>query len=291
MAIYLCAVATDAPENYEIGLKSRTWGVTSQYRKRIEGVMKGDTLVFLVGGRFRSIHRVESDPFEDRRLLWPPLENGDPYPFRISLSQPQFQGDVRARDLAQHISMFQKFPSNWGLAVQGPKGIFNPGLSQADLELIKAQMAPIAPGALPPPPDPALVRQATDRQQAFFRFYEKDVEDHFDPILGQLGLTLYRAADGRLGRQFAIEGGRIDLLCRDPKDEAYVVLELKKGEAPQDTLLQTLRYMSYVRTYLAQGKGVRGIILTEAADKTLVNVVQEVPNIQIRYYRVSIELV
>ena len=38
--------------------------------------------------------------------------------------------------------------------------------------------------------------------------------------------------------------------------------ELKKGEAPNETLLQILRYMSWVRQNLSDGKDVKGIILT-----------------------------
>jgi hypothetical protein len=152
-------------------------------------------------------------------------------------------------------------------------------------------MSAVSPDSLSPAPDPDQVRQATYRQQTFFRLYERDVEDHFDPVLRGLGLRLYIGPDGRPGRQFQIEGGRIDLLCRDQKDGALVIVELKKGEAPQEALIQTLRYMSYVRAHLAEGKDVRGVILTEAADRTLVDVVREVPNIQIRYYRVAIELV
>ena len=49
--------------------------------------------------------------------------------------------------------------------------------------------------------------------------------------------------------------------------------------------------MSWTRQNLASGKDVRGIIFTEAADKTLVEIVKEVQNVEIQYYRVAIELV
>ena len=83
--------------------------------------------------------------------------------------------------------------------------------------------------------------------------------------------------------------GRIDLLCLD-KSGHFVVVELKKGEAPNKTLLQILRYMSWVRQHLANGKEVKGIILTESVDSSLVEIVKEVPNVYIRLYRVAIEL-
>lgn len=72
----------------------------------------------------------------------------------------------------------------------------------------------------------------------------------------------------------------------------YVIIELKKGEAPQETLLQILRYMSWVKQHLALNvtKKVRGITLTEHADTDLQNYMDEVPNVDIRYYKVSISL-
>ena len=55
--------------------------------------------------------------------------------------------------------------------------------------------------------------------------------------------------------------------------------------------MQILRYMSWVRTNLASGKeNVRGIILAEEAGSSLQEVVGEVPNVEIRNYRVRIEL-
>jgi len=96
---------------------------------------------------------------------------------------------------------------------------------------------------------------------------------------------------GKDGRQFSIEGGRIDLLCREKRGGNFVVIELKKGEAPNQTMLQILFYMSWVRQNMAQGKDVRGVILTETADSALVEIVKEVPNVDIQYYRLSVELV
>jgi hypothetical protein len=70
-------------------------------------------------------------------------------------------------------------------------------------------------------------------------------------------------------------------------------IELKKGEAPQETLLQILRYMSWIKQNMAlsQKKRVKGIILTEYADTERQNYIEEVPNVSIKYYKVSITLV
>ena len=67
--IYLCAVSQNFPENLDIGVQAGVWGVEERYAKRISQVRPGDTLVFLVGGDFRSVHRIESEPFKDSTLL------------------------------------------------------------------------------------------------------------------------------------------------------------------------------------------------------------------------------
>ena len=49
--------------------------------------------------------------------------------------------------------------------------------------------------------------------------------------------------------------------------------------------------MSWVRQTLAGSKNVRGIILTESANNTLSQIVKEVPNVDLRFYRIGIELI
>ncbi len=105
-----------------------------------------------------------------------------------------------------------------------------------------------------------------------------------------MGLSLFKDETGKNGRQYTYKDGRIDLLCVDAATRDFVVIELKKGEAPHETLLQILRYMSWVRQHLAKDKDVRGIILSEAADTSLIEVVKEVPSVEIRYYRLSLDL-
>ncbi len=42
---------------------------------------------------------------------------------------------------------------------------------------------------------------------------------------------------------------------------------------------------------MPNGKEVKGIILTESADLSLKNILGEVPNVSIEYYKVTLELV
>jgi len=86
------------------------------------------------------------------------------------------------------------------------------------------------------------------------------------------------------------EVGRIDLLCKSVITDDFVIVELKKGQAPNETLLQILRYMSWVRQHLSGKNDVKGIILTESADSGLEQILGEVPNVSIRYYSISVTL-
>ena len=84
-------------------------------------------------------------------------------------------------------------------------------------------------------------------------------------------------------------GGTV-ILCRDVKNNDFVVVDFNRGDAPTDTLIRLLRYMSWVRQNLAGKDEVRGIILTESANAALSDIVKAVPNVEPRFYRIGIEL-
>lgn len=248
--------------------------------------MPGDTLVFLVAGQYRSIHRIETAPFVDQTPLWP-AKDGDYFPNRIRISDPMFSGHAGAATLANRISFM--IGKTWGGTIQGASGVFNDRLTDEDLDLIKSNLikAPLRAKQ----PEPIEIQRTAERQLALFKFYESDIEQNVSSSLDALGLRLYTEPNtGRSGRQFVIDDGRIDLLCEDPETGDFVVIELKKGLAPEQTLLQILRYMSSVRQRIAGNRGVKGIILTESADTVLPRIVIEVPNVSIRYYRVNVDI-
>lgn len=287
MANYLCSIPSQLEENYQIGVRSGVWGVEEKYSHRIKPVQAGDKVVFIVGGRYRSVHRIESQPFIDNTELWP-RKDGSLFPHRIRMSRPEFEGDFPASQLADQIS-FMKGKA-WPGTIQGPNGVFNDRLTDRDLQLIASHLG-AAMGAAEPPPrseETPKARQSRERQEALLRFYEDDIEARLLAYLPQLGLRLFAGSDGRSGRQYVCPVGRIDLLCTEEKSN-FVVVELKKGEAPEQTLLQLLRYMSWVRQNLAKGRDVRGIIVAESADQNLRQIVGEVPGVSIQYYRVAID--
>jgi len=69
MKTYLCTVSGKFPENYQIGVQANRWGAEERYLKRIKPVQEGDQILFLVGGVFRTIHKIESCMFEEHSLL------------------------------------------------------------------------------------------------------------------------------------------------------------------------------------------------------------------------------
>lgn len=287
MTNFLCSVSGRFPENYDIGVRANRWGVEEKYEKKIRDVRAGDTLVFVVGGAFRSIHRIESEPFFDNTPLWP-KKDGSLFPHRIKISDPFKRGRLPVKEIAAQISFMEgKF---WGGTIQGPHGVFNKRLTDADTRIIRKHLAE-RPRTRKKGEIKA-AKESSERQTALFKFYEKDIEDRISHLLPKMDLSIYKdEKTGKTGQQYVTDVGRIDLLCTDVSSGKFVVVELKKGEAPDQTLLQILRYMSWVRQNMAGKKGVRGIILTEAADSSLVEVVKEVQNVDIKYYRLTIELV
>ncbi len=286
MATYLCTVTSRFPENYELGLRSGTWGVEEKYQNKIAPVRRGDKLVFVMGGIVRSVHTIDSDPFFDATPLWP-AKDGSIFPHRIRIRPAEWVGAVPLKTIADRISFMRR--KVWGGTIQGPNGVFNPNLTKEDLNLIVGELSRPVRSKGPLPLAQNLV--VAERQKALFKFYERDVEDRLINLLPSLGLSLYHDEEsGRSGRQFMCEVGRIDLLCNSVTSGDFVIVELKKGQAPNETLLQILRYMSWVRQHLSGKNDVKGIILTESADSELEQILGEVPNVSIRYYSISVTL-
>lgn len=166
---------------------------------------------------------------------------------------------------------------------QGASGVFNDRLTDADVAFIKDNLKRIAQ------PEVQAARAAEQPAiKNLFRLIGSDVLESLKRLLPALGLERYN------GRDFPAEyelgyGGNV-ILCRDIRTGDLVVVDFNRGEAPTETLLRVLHYMSWARQTLAGSKDVRGIILTESANETLAAVVKEVPNVSLRFYRIGIEL-
>jgi len=278
---YLCAVSPRFPENYHLGVQSRTWGVEARYQNRINQTSPGDELIFLASQQIRSIHRIESEVFKDNTPLWPPKDD-DLFPFRIKISRPTYAGQISSEEFVPHIS-FMRDKEAWGGTIQGASGVFNNRLTDGDVDFIKSRLRRI-----PVVEHPAARAAEEPKIKNLFRLIDSDVVESLKRILPSLGLRRFN------GENFPAEydagyGGTV-ILCRDARNNDLVVVDFNRGDAPTDTLIRILRYMSWARQNLAGKDDVRGIILTESANPALSEVVKEVPNVDLRFYRIGIEL-
>src|SRR5262249_6889340 len=148
MAIYLCTVTSRFPENYEIGMRSGTWGVEEKYKEKIAPVRDGDKLVFVMGGAVRSVHTIDDKPFFDETPLWPP-KDGSLFPYRVHIRPAEWAGSLPLGPLADEISFMRG--KVWQGTIQGPNGVFNPKLTQGDLNLITGELHRTVPPKAPLP--------------------------------------------------------------------------------------------------------------------------------------------
>jgi len=93
---------------------------------------------------------------------------------------------------------------------------------------------------------------------------EDNIEKNFDDFGKRIGINLEL-----IGRQYATTVGPIDLLARDKKSRQYVVIELKKGRSADKVYGQLSRYMGWVKTNLASGSDVIGVIVGSKIDDKL----------------------
>jgi len=104
-------------------------------------------------------------------------------------------------------------------------------------------------------------------------------------------LEVWHGPDGRSGRQFITPVGRMDFLCTDPKSDALVVVELKRGRPSDRVIGQAARYIGYTRTHLAKpGQRVEGLIVAHQADEALRYGVAAFPGLKLMTYEVSFQL-
>lgn len=102
-------------------------------------------------------------------------------------------------------------------------------------------------------------------------------------------LKLFQDEHGKLGRQYITEIGDIDLLCKKKND--FVVIELKKGRSSDKVVGQISRYIGWVKEKLAKENNVKGIIVVHDYDAKLKYAALANPNIELKYYQISIEFV
>jgi len=117
--------------------------------------------------------------------------------------------------------------------------------------------------------------------------FESDLRDCLANNLHTLEpeLRLYEAG-GRRGVEFAIDGGRIDILAID-KAGHPVVIELKLSRGRNQALGQLLYYMGWVDAHLGMGKS-RGMIVAREIPDARLTATQRVIGVSLYRYMITV---
>ena len=119
------------------------------------------------------------------------------------------------------------------------------------------------------------------------KIYEKEIEDYYVNNIKEIHSDLEVIKQPTYGRQFNTHIGPIDILCIDNKTKEYVVCELKRGQASDETIGQLLRYMGWVYEHLANYESsVKGILIGSDFDIKIDYSLQGIQNEEI-YHLIS----
>jgi transcriptional regulator with XRE-family HTH domain len=83
------------------------------------------------------------------------------------------------------------------------------------------------------------------------------------------------------GREQSTEAGRIDITAKDQQG-AIVIIELKAGTAPSDSVTQILSYMGAISE--RENTPVRGILIAGDFSPRVIFAARAVPNLELRRY-------
>lgn len=108
--------------------------------------------------------------------------------------------------------------------------------------------------------------------------------------IGQEWDLLATLENPEAGNQYRCPAGVIDLLAKHKTDPRWLVIELKKGRTSDAAVGQALRYMGWVKSDLAQGEEVEGLIIAHEGDKKLEYAASMVPQLSFMRYEVNFSL-
>lgn len=124
------------------------------------------------------------------------------------------------------------------------------------------------------------------------RHLQEFLRDNWDRTELGKEWKLYEAdGDPDAGYEFPCDVGRIDLLAKHRTAPKWLIIELKRNQATDETVGQVLRYMGWVRHNLAAERDeIRGLIVARETDDRLSYALDMVSSVQLRLYEVSFSL-
>jgi RecB family endonuclease NucS len=129
----------------------------------------------------------------------------------------------------------------------------------------------------PPPPPPAALS-----------LLERDLQKFLSRNLEVIEKGLRPDPAYQL-EEYPIDVGRIDLLCKDSRDN-WVVIELKADWAGDDAVGQILGYMSWVKGHLPSGASVRGIIVCKNTTGRVKAAITWVPSLSVKRFALNFSI-
>jgi hypothetical protein len=145
----------------------------------------------------------------------------------------------------------------------------------------------------PPSPDENEIDQKLTPSNSFGmeRYLQEFLFQNWE-LLPQFEDWIIYQVDGEdVGMEFNTDIGRIDILAKHETRPEWLVIELKRNQASDDTMGQVQRYMGWVEVKLASpGDLVRGLIIAKEMTEKLRFALKPTSNISFMNYEVNFSL-
>jgi endonuclease len=131
--------------------------------------------------------------------------------------------------------------------------------------------------------------EASDQPSSEFAF-ERDLRNYLAKNLNSVepGLKLFQEEEFN-GVEYPVGGRFIDILANDSRGR-FVVIELKVSRGYERTIGQLLRYMAWVKSNLAPGQPVRGMIVASEITDDLKMAASLLPDVALVEYEIAFKL-
>jgi hypothetical protein len=275
---FICVVAPQLLENYEIGVRAGKWGVTRRHHRRIAAAAAGDYIVFVVAGEVRSIHRIIRGPYKDSSVVWPPYE-GDPFPYRVDIGAAEESGSVSLRELAPGIRYLRE---GIGRRLMGANGVFNPHVTPEEGLLIRESLR----GAPAEPEDQEILHLPP-------RIIELEGSRWLPSLLDQLAALSNLSAHAGFTDPFAEAGelrqGIVSRVYAD-RQRTPTLAVLPVDREPDSAVIAALHGLSALKQAPDAPRSVRGIIFVPEREPIIGSLVRGLANLQAVSFRAEISL-